>query len=50
MARTGAFYHLIRRRAAMADTGLQDVRDVKDHILGYPFLMRAFLVLALSKN
>ena len=37
MARSGAFHHLIRRRAAMADTGLQDVRDVKDHIFRLPF-------------
>jgi hypothetical protein len=36
-ARTGAFHHLIRRRAAMADTGLQDVRDLKDHLFKLPF-------------
>jgi hypothetical protein len=37
MARTGAFHHLIRRKAAMADTSLQDVRNLKNHIFRYPF-------------
>jgi hypothetical protein len=36
-ARKGAFHQLISRRAAMADTGLQDVRDLKDHLFKLPF-------------
>ena len=35
-ARSGAFHHLIRRRAAMADTNLHDFKDIKSHLWSLP--------------
>jgi len=34
--RSGAFHHLIRRKAAAADTGLDDVREVQAKVMPLP--------------
>ena len=34
--RSGAFHHLIRRKAAAADTGLDDVREVQARVMPLP--------------
>jgi hypothetical protein len=36
ISRCGAFHHLVRRKAALADTGLHDLRDIKDHLWTLP--------------
>ena len=36
MARTGAFHHLIRRKATMADTGLHEFKDLQKTALTAP--------------
>lgn len=36
VARTGAFHHLIRRKAVMEDTGLNDIKELKNPLLSLP--------------
>jgi hypothetical protein len=36
VARTGAFHHLIRRKAVMEDTGLNDIKELKTPLLSLP--------------
>lgn len=35
-SRTGAFHHLVRRRAALDDTGLHDLKDLKQQMWNLP--------------
>ena len=35
-ARSGALFHLIRRRATMEETGLSELKDVKQHVWNLP--------------
>lgn len=36
VARSGSFHHLVRRRAALYDTGLIDLKDIKGHAWDLP--------------
>ncbi|KAH3855582.1 hypothetical protein DPMN_098150 [Dreissena polymorpha] len=36
MARAGALHHMVHRKAAMADSGLNDSKDLRNHILNLP--------------